>query len=829
MEHSDVYDVRKNKADIRMHLSRTGQGKGMSRWLAAGVRAGVAVLAMGFGPIARAADDDALVPLVPDDKSPGPGERRVEVSFWYEYKQLREFERDAPGTRSGAEKRHAEEFRRVEGQLVAMVPDVDFLAANPANANLSLKTGTPPEIFAYGPGGPGGKGRLVAFSCRFHGSVKEEDLKFGLVWPDRNFQWYGFRTRTRGDAAINWPNHPLFGSAEECEKYLAPFQADPAEFTGITGCAAFMNMSGPDVEKQFHFTFSACWPQKSVVLNVGKKGSRSVTSHAITGMDVWLDGPPAVTPPETPWTQHVVRTKDGLLATVSRTQKTMNSHPTGGLLPVLRDQQQTDERGAVRVTFQTADYEIVITPPAGLADWIPKGGCSEAVVGDKLKFKGKVRLVRGKQAAKPAEVEVRAELSTSRVPGVCVNFPRQGTNAADLQFLPSKGFSVAPTGQASDWAGYEASGKFKIGEEFTLTVGCFDFGPIGAITFRGSVPVRIVGSDGQTTLQLPRDENSNQIADAWETREKIREKNLEATWDKVHVAGQDKDGDGICLYERYRGVRTRSAAHIRLRTDWKYVFVLDPDNVLTSSGSGAGAEFMDASDVVPILISDTQWTGKGSQTAGKRIVNFNKDDSLHAVDQHGLHVVRDMRDLAADGDIPTPPDGGWEAAYARSGQRPPNRDPNGMTLGYTWPDCLPFGSSAASPRDVYQIALYGNAIREYVKEIALFSMDPNELPVAQAKLETYNNLHRRDAEDGYQRLMKAATCHELGHGVGIAELLVPATHVESCYMRYMGMSNLTADDPYRCRYEPWPRDFCKGSSGLRGGPGCHGKIRTSDN
>jgi hypothetical protein len=820
-----------------MHLNRTGQAKGVSRWLTAGVVATVGVLALGCGPIASAAGDEALAPLVPDDKSPDPGERRVEVSFWYEYKHLREFERDAPGTRSGAEKRHAEEFSRVDGQLVAMVPDVDFLAANPAYANLSLKTGTPPEIFAYGPGGPGGKGRLVAFSCRFHGSVNEEDLKFGIVWPDPTFKWYGFRYRTRGDGAINWPNHPLFGSDEDCEKYLAPFYSDPSEFTGIVGCAAFMNLSGPDVENKFHFTFSGCWPQKSVVLNVGKKGVNSYTKHAITDLHVWSDGPPPATPPETPWTQRVVRTKDGLLATVSRTQKTMNPPEKGRLLPVLRDQQQTDERGAVRVTFQTADYEIVITPPAGLADWIPKGGRSEAVVGDKLKFKGKVRLVRGKPAAKPAEVEVRAELSTSRVPGVCVNFPRRGTIAPDLQFLPSKGFSVEPTGQSSDWAGYEATGKFKVGEEFTLTVGCFDYGPIGAITFRGSVPVRIVGSDGQTTLQLPQDENSNQIADAWETQEKIREKNLEATWDKVHVAGQDKDGDGICLYERYRGFRTRSAAHIRLRTDWKYVFVHDPDNVLTSSGCGAGAEFMNASAVVPILIGETQWTGQGSQAAGKRIVNFNKDDSLHAVDQHGLHVVRDMRDLAADGDIPTPRGGGWDAAYARSGQRPPNRDPNrdpngmtlGYTFGYTWPDCLPLGTSAASPRDVYQIALYGKAIREYVNEVALFSKDPNERRVAQAKLATYNNLHRRDAEDGYQRLLKATTCHELGHGVGIAELLVPATHEASCYMRYMGMNNLTADDPYRCRYEPWPREFCKGSSGLRGGPGCHGKIRTSDN
>jgi hypothetical protein len=38
---------------------------------------------------------------------------------------------------------------------VPVIADVAFLADNPERANLSLKTGNPPEIFAYGPGGPG--------------------------------------------------------------------------------------------------------------------------------------------------------------------------------------------------------------------------------------------------------------------------------------------------------------------------------------------------------------------------------------------------------------------------------------------------------------------------------------------------------------------------------------------------------------------------------------------------------------------------------------------------------------------------------------------------
>ena len=61
-------------------------------------------------------------------------------------------------------------------------------------------------------------------------------------------------------------------------------------------------------------------------------------------------------------------------------------------------------------------------------------------------------------------------------------------------------------------------------------------------------------------LEIPLDENHNDIADQWEIDNGIKGDNRDANWDEENDAGLQKGGDGFTLYEEYRGFAVRDAA-----------------------------------------------------------------------------------------------------------------------------------------------------------------------------------------------------------------------------------------------------------------------------
>jgi hypothetical protein len=81
-------------------------------------------------------------------------------------------------------------------------------------------------------------------------------------------------------------------------------------------------------------------------------------------------------------------------------------------------------------------------------------------------------------------------------------------------------------------------------------------------------------------LGIPLDENGNHIADGWEESEGVL--GLSATWDDSEVEGQTARGDGLVLYQEYRGVVVQGASgklYIRLKPREKTHFVIDPFGV----------------------------------------------------------------------------------------------------------------------------------------------------------------------------------------------------------------------------------------------------------
>ena len=220
------------------------------------------------------------------------------------------------------------------------------------------------------------------------------------------------------------------------------------------------------------------------------------------------------------------------------------------------------------------DIEVVITPPAGLKDWDPKGGKDEVKPGDTLVFKGEVRQKRGKKQDK--DHKVKFQLLTSAIPGICNNYPRKVPKdpTPDLRILQEgtspqlKNIRCEGANEGDYHFLYLTEGRFKVGDKFTLAVGSYDYGAYGKLSVESDpdVPVRIEGYSG-TTIKLPRDDNNNHIADAWE------EKNLPPSYSNDANSDDDvsyknkNNGDGFSLYEEYRGFMVKGKHEGKGRTD----------------------------------------------------------------------------------------------------------------------------------------------------------------------------------------------------------------------------------------------------------------------
>jgi hypothetical protein len=227
--------------------------------------------------------------------------------------------------------------------------------------------------------------------------------------------------------------------------------------------------------------------------------------------------------------------------------------------------------------------EVVVTPPKNLREWIPKGGQDENAAGDKLKFTGQVQEKKGSKGGGSRKVKVVFELTSSREPGIAMNFPPKASDPPrpDLQILKdgtSSAFKITEKlGGKGEDAEYKAEGEFKVGESFTLVVGSFDYGAYGYLNISADAPVRIEDYPDTNRVWLPKDDNKNSIADKWEKDMDIGGK--ASDWDEdFKPEGDGTPGDGLSFYEEYRGFMVQGN-HIRTNPKYKDLFIFDQNNL----------------------------------------------------------------------------------------------------------------------------------------------------------------------------------------------------------------------------------------------------------
>jgi hypothetical protein len=133
--------------------------------------------------------------------------------------------------------------------------------------------------------------------------------------------------------------------------------------------------------------------------------------------------------------------------------------------------------------------------------------------------------------------------------------------------------------------------------------------------------------------KVPRDDNDNQIADAYERREARQPK--AADDDDDVPKGNGVAGDGLSAYEEYRGFLVQGE-HVRTKWNQKDLFIFDRDSL------GLGV-FPEASGLACHLIQEREFSAE-------RVVNRNGGHA-HRVDQHGLKLINEeMEDISGFSD-----------------------------------------------------------------------------------------------------------------------------------------------------------------------------------
>jgi hypothetical protein len=252
------------------------------------------------------------------------------------------------------------------------------------------------------------------------------------------------------------------------------------------------------------------------------------------------------------------------------------------------------------------------------------------------------------------------EVSKNR--GLCSNYPpkEKAQVTSGLIILPDQdGWTVDSDGQHAHTTHPENS--------IRVLVAAVETGAHGKVTAEAETPqlharYRTAGLD---YVNLPDDRNDNDIADAWERDKGIFGENRPANWDAEDTPQGPDTGDGLTLYEEYRGVVFTPDGNTerfqRLSPEGKkkkeFCFVdraqlvnPTPVNLMQAIVDGLALRERAAGDRVLVLAE----AGEVWKDGKLHQVNFNSssDPSHFGKPHHAVHIYSDS--LGPPGAFPGP-------------------------------------------------------------------------------------------------------------------------------------------------------------------------------
>lgn len=503
----------------------------------------------------------------------------------------------------------------------------------------------------------------------------------------------------------------------------------------------------------------------------------------------------------------------------------------------------------VTIQRNPAELEAVILPdfPSQVPlpkfeDWLPIGGTNEDQAGNPLALRVILRQKGATDLVAYGKAKFRFELKdVSKQPGICMNFPEkhQAEVKFDLRFHEADGLTVRNDKQSAETDQADLN-------EWNLVIDSFDYGSYGKLNVFAQLPdgqtlkAYVEGHPEQDFLTIPKDENQNDIGDAWEKAMQVYDKHLKSNWEGTldpAYRGQAVDGDGISLYEKYRGFKVLrdgiKETFERLDPKRKIVFVRNPDRLLSEvfgNADGMPEGFTAVSQIDLKYVGPKGWTGPGAFRDEKRIVNFNYSADKHVIDQHGLYVNVNTANNPTES---------WEWANFKASPgeeikpKPIGKDEEGAT----YPD---FTGPAAftkhwRPSCAYQVDVYAANVAQYVFNTVYYHSEQDLKGLTSAQKLAVVNRYIAGHQVPYKRKntieMSATMAHELGHATGINHHKPVDFHPDNsaladCTIRYYSQNEFMVDPDDRFELASRghsPNALCRTVFN------CWGQLQVSDN
>ena len=329
----------------------------------------------------------------------------------------------------------------------------------------------------------------------------------------------------------------------------------------------------------------------------------------------------------------------------------------------------SDEGGVIPWTYQwglqpagKADVEMVVSPE-GFDRWLPEGGTAvnrggigvgasapapaanlgqAADNGVEIEFSGgnaltvtaKLQGVDGgalKQKARKFTFEL---LEVSDEPGIAMNAPnvKARRDLPDLEFQQIPNFAVSVRVLDSKKAETTTEGL----TEARAILSANDFGAWGVLRVTAELESgqQIVGYlDGdkeQKEIRIPKRKPDSKVADYWKDLYGVGGRDDADDTENAPIGYAGCPGDGLTLYEEYRGF-FENGKHMRTKPTRKDFFAVDRIGT-TYSKSG-----------ISMFQGATQLEVHGdmllTEVSDNLVVNFNHRQGPHIVDQHGVQMV----------------------------------------------------------------------------------------------------------------------------------------------------------------------------------------------
>jgi hypothetical protein len=284
------------------------------------------------------------------------------------------------------------------------------------------------------------------------------------------------------------------------------------------------------------------------------------------------------------------------------------------------------------------DLELIVEPAneGAYRNWRPTAGESESVPGEeRLAVRARLQK-KGGGAPETKASRIRLELSdVTRIPGTCINLPRadpQSLPEADLKFEAPAGGDIVLAGD------HRAERRGKKLTEATVNVASFDWGGFGVVKARAVledgrvIDGHIAGDDKRKELRIPKSANDSMIADSW--KERVGATGKDDSDEDDEPKGDGHKGDGLTLYEEYRGWY-EFGARVSGTFDGgdpktKNYFVNGVDGVYIADGLELFHQ------VTGLAVSQVEH----GELSRDEVINFNSLGAPHAVDQHGIRVMQ---------------------------------------------------------------------------------------------------------------------------------------------------------------------------------------------